>query len=42
MTQFLSIAMRTATLHGSGRAFAGIELQALRLNAIAPPGVGVS
>ncbi len=42
MTQFLSIAMHAAALQGYGGAVAGIELQALRMNAFAPPGAGVS
>ena len=42
MTQFPSFAMRAAALQGSGCAVAGIELQALRMNAVAPPGAGVS
>jgi hypothetical protein len=42
MTQFLSIAMRAAALRGAGVAVAGIELQAMCVNIVAPPGAGVS
>ena len=41
MTQFLSIAMCAAALHGPACGVAGAEQQAV-MNAIAPPGAGVS